>query len=33
MYADDAVISFSLDNIEEIDAVVNPQLACLEKLQ
>ena len=31
MYADDTAISFSSDNIEEIDAVVNAELACLEK--
>ena len=31
MYADDTAISFSSDNIEEIDAVVNAELACPEK--
>ena len=31
MYADDTAISFSSDNIEEIDAVLNADLACLEK--
>ena len=31
MYADDTTISYSLNNIEEIDAVVNGELACLEK--
>ena len=31
MYADDTAISFSSDNTEEIDAVVNAELACLEK--
>ena len=31
MYADDTAISFSSDNIKEIDAVVNTELACLEK--
>ena len=31
MYADDTAISFSSDNIEEIDAVVNAELSCLEK--
>ena len=31
MYADDTVISFSSNNIEEIDAVVDAELACLEK--
>ena len=33
MYADDIMmaISFSSDNIEEIDAVINAQLACFEK--
>ena len=31
MYAGDTAISFSSDNIEEIDAVVNAELACLEK--
>ena len=30
-YADDTAISFSSDNIEEIDAVLNAGLACLEK--
>ena len=30
MYADDTAISFSSD-IEEIDVVVNAELACLEK--
>ena len=29
MYADDTAISFSSDNIEEIDAVVHAELACL----
>ena len=31
MYANDTAISFSSDNIEEIDAVLNAELACLEK--
>ena len=31
MYADDTEISFSSENIEVIDAVVNAGLACLEK--
>ena len=31
MYADDTAISYSSDKIEEIDAVVNAELACLEK--
>ena len=31
MYADDTAISFSSDNIEEINTVVNAELACLEK--
>ena len=31
MYADDTTISFSSDNIEEIRAVVNTELACLQK--
>ena len=31
MYADDTAISFSSDNIEEMDAVLNAELACLEK--
>ena len=31
MYADDTAISFSSDNIEEIDSVLNAELACLEK--
>ena len=31
MYVDDTAISFSVDNIEEIDAVVNAELACLER--
>ena len=31
MYTDDTAISFSLDKIEEIDTVVNAELACLEK--
>ena len=31
MYADDIAISFSSDKIEEIDAVVNAELASLEK--
>ena len=31
MYANDTAISFSADNVEEIDAVVNAELACLEK--
>ena len=31
MYEDDTAISFSSDNIEEIDAVLNAELACLEK--
>ena len=32
MYADDTAISFSSNNIEEIDAIVNAEFACLEKL-
>ena len=31
MYADDTAISFSSNNMEEIDAVVNAELACVEK--
>ena len=31
MYADDTAISYSSDKIEEIDVVVNAELACLEK--
>ena len=31
MYADDTAISFSSDKIEEINTVVNAELACLEK--
>ena len=31
MYADDTAISFSSDNIEEIDAIVNSEPDCLEK--
>ena len=31
MYADDTAISFSSDHMEEIDAVVNAELACIEK--
>ena len=31
VYADDTTISFSSDNIEEIDAIVKAELACLEK--
>ena len=31
MYADDTAISLSSDNIEENDAVLNTELACLEK--
>ena len=31
MYADDTAMSFSSDNLEDIDAVVNAELACLEK--
>ena len=31
MYADDTAISFSSDDIEEIDVVVSAELACLEK--
>ena len=31
MYGADTAISFASDNIEEIDAVLNAELACLEK--
>ena len=31
MYADDTAISFSSNDMEEIDAVVNAELACVEK--
>ena len=31
MYGNDTAISFASDNIEEIDAVLNAELACLEK--
>ena len=31
MYADDIAVSFSSDNIKEIDTVLNNELACLEK--
>ena len=31
MYADDTAISFSSDKIEEINTLVNAELACLEK--
>ena len=31
MYADKTAISLSSDNIDEIDAVANAELACLEK--
>ena len=31
MYADDTAISYSSDKIEEIDVVINAELACLEK--
>ena len=31
MYADDTAISFSSDNIEEINTVVNAELPCFEK--
>ena len=31
VYADDTAISFSSDILEEIDSVVNSELACLEK--
>ena len=31
MHADDTAISFSSDNIEEINTAVNAELACLEK--
>ena len=31
MYDDDTAISYSSNKIEEIDAVVNAELACLEK--
>ena len=31
MYADDTAILYSSDNVEEIDAVVSAELACLDK--
>ena len=31
IYADDTAILFTSDNIEEIEAVLNAELACLEK--
>ena len=31
MYNDDIALSFSSDNIEEVDAAFNAELACLEK--